>query len=139
MQVHRDGPSHTHHVLVKAGRPFKVRHLFKGRQLPTILLCGSQAEVNCSRGACDSPALVLTGEWCEHSAPCGMASHALAAMLPSHLNWRMHEAFLYYLVFVLNRVLEETCADIHGLGRLHRRRTVGAPYNSMWYRFRLQP
>lgn len=64
-----------------------------------------------------------------------MASHALAAMLPSHLNWRMHEAFLYYLVFVLNHVLEETCADIHGLGRLHRRRTVGAPYNSVCIAF----
>lgn len=132
-------------MLVKADLPVKVCHLFKGNRIIVAdnfaVQKPSQTEVNCSRAAGVSPALVLTGEWCEHSRPWGTASHSLAAMLPSYLNRRMHEAFLqnHYLVFVLNHVLEGTCFDIRGFRRQHHQLTVGAPYNNALYCFRSQP
>lgn len=88
LQLRRDGPN-PNCLLVKA-------HCSKSScSRTTELLCGSQTQAICSKGACHSPMPVQTRECelCKPDMARETASHALAARL-SCLNLRTLVAFL---------------------------------------------
>lgn len=135
VEVHRDGPSHLH-VLVKADRPFKVRHLFKGNR---IIVADNFAVQKPNWSEFDSTCADWGVVRAQQAMGDGLAFTSCYATIISKSAdaWSISSKPLFGL-----------CTQPRVRGNLfrhlwfqakHHQLTVGAPYNKALYCFRSQP